>query len=183
MLTTTAGGRVWNFSHAIGRNAAAGAGFTQPMAVAAATGGVLYVVSRGQERSGGVIMENKRLSKVTIDEEFIGEFGRTEFAWPAAIAVASDGSVYCADEVEKPHRDVQLRRRASGDSGASPALKRDCWMDLAGWPSTATTTCMSSSAATIACRDSPRTASSRPRGAARAAARASSTTPGESPST
>ena len=100
MLTTTAGGRVWNFSHAIGRNAAAGAGFTQPMAVAAATGGVLYVVSRGQERSGGVIMENKRLSKVTIDEEFIGEFGRTEFAWPAAIAVASDGSVYCADEAE-----------------------------------------------------------------------------------
>ena len=100
MLTTTAGGRVWNFSHAIGRNAAAGAGFTQPMAVAAAPGGVLYVVSRGQERSGGVIMENKRLSKVTIDEEFIGEFGRTEFAWPAAIAVASDGSVYCADEAE-----------------------------------------------------------------------------------
>ena len=100
MLTTTAGGRVWSFSHAIGRNAAAGAGFTQPMAVAAAPGGVLYVVSRGQERSGGVIMENKRLSKVTIDEEFIGEFGRTEFAWPAAIAVASDGSVYCADEAE-----------------------------------------------------------------------------------
>ena len=31
MLTTTVQGRTWNFSHAIGRNAAAGNGFTQPM--------------------------------------------------------------------------------------------------------------------------------------------------------
>ena len=28
MLTTTAAGRTWNFSHSIGRNAAAGNGFT-----------------------------------------------------------------------------------------------------------------------------------------------------------
>lgn len=100
MLTTTVAGRTWNFSHAIGRNAAAGNGFTQPWDVAVAPGGTLYVINRGQDYTGGVVAENKRLNKVTIDEEFIGEFGRREFIWPACIAVAHDGNVYCSDEHE-----------------------------------------------------------------------------------
>ena len=53
MLITSAAGRTWNFSHAIGRNAAMGAGFTQPVAVAVAHDGNLYVLSRGQEGAAG----------------------------------------------------------------------------------------------------------------------------------
>ena len=67
MLTTTIAGRTWNYSHTIGRNAAAGNGFTQPMDLALAPGGVIYVLSRGQEGAGGVVAPNKRIGKVTMD--------------------------------------------------------------------------------------------------------------------
>ena len=98
MLTTSVAGRTWNFSHAIGRNAAAGAGFTQPTAVAVAPDGILYVLSRGQEGAGGVVADNKRIGKVSIDQEFISDFGRREFVWPADLAVSDDGDLYCSDE-------------------------------------------------------------------------------------
>ena len=101
MLTTTVSGRTWNFSHAIGRNAAAGNGFTQPMDVAVAPGGVIYVLSRGQEGAGGVQAPNKRIGKVTINEEFVGDFAREELVWPMGISVDSNGNIYCADEFEK----------------------------------------------------------------------------------
>lgn len=101
MLTTTVSGRTWNFSHAIGRNAAAGNGFTQPTDVAVAPGGVLYVLSRGQEGAGGVQAPNKRIGKVTITEEFIGDFAREELVWPMSIAVDSAGNLYCTDEFDK----------------------------------------------------------------------------------
>ena len=101
MLTTTVAGRTWSFSHAIGRNAAAGAGFNLPTSVAVAPGGVLYVVSRGNEYTFGVPVDNKRIGKITIDQEFIGDFGRDgELAWPAGLAVDQDGNVYCSDEHE-----------------------------------------------------------------------------------
>ena len=101
MLTTTVSGRTWNFSHAIGRNAAAGNGFTQPTDVAVAPGGVIYVLSRGQEGAGGVQAPNKRIGKVTITEEFIGDFAREELVWPMGIAVDSKGNIYCTDEFDK----------------------------------------------------------------------------------
>ena len=101
MLTTTVSGRTWNFSHAIGRNAAAGNGFTQPTDVAVAPGGVLYVLNRGQEGAGGVQAPNKRIGKVTITEEFIGDFAREELVWPMSIAVDSAGNLYCTDEYDK----------------------------------------------------------------------------------
>ena len=97
MLTTTAAGRTWNFSHAIGRNAAAGNGFTQPVSVAAGPEGVLYVLSRGQEGVGGVTADNKRIGKVTIDEEFISDFARG-MVWPVSVALDSDGILYCSEE-------------------------------------------------------------------------------------
>ncbi len=100
MLTTTVAGRTWNFSHAIGRNAAAGNGFTQPWDVIVAPGGVLYVINRGQEGAGGVVAENKRIGKLTIDEQFIGDFGRRELTWPASIALDKQGNLYCTDEHE-----------------------------------------------------------------------------------
>ncbi len=98
MLTTTVAGRTWNFSHAIGRNAAAGNGFTQPVDVAAAPDGVLYVLSRGNDGVGGVTAENKRIGKLTIDQQFIGDFARGQMRWPACIAVDSEGNIYCTEE-------------------------------------------------------------------------------------
>ena len=98
MLTTTVAGRTWSFSHAVGRNAAAGNGFTQPVALASAPEGVLYVLSRGQEGAGGVVAPNKRIGKVTIDQQFIGDFGRDEFVWPVDLAVDRDGNLYCSEE-------------------------------------------------------------------------------------
>lgn len=100
MLTTTVAGRTWNFSHAIGRNAAAGNGFTQPVDVAAGPEGVLYVLSRGNDGAGGVVAENKRIGKLTMDERFIGDFGRGQMRWPAGIALDSDGNLYCSEEYE-----------------------------------------------------------------------------------
>ena len=58
MLTTTVMGRTWNFSHAIGRNAAAGNGFTQPVDVAIGSAGTLYVLSRGLEGADGIQAPN-----------------------------------------------------------------------------------------------------------------------------
>ena len=100
MLTTTVAGRTWNFSHAIGRNAAAGNGFTQPVDVAAGPDGVLYVISRGNDGAGGVVAENKRIGKLTIDEQFIGDFGRRQMMWPTCIALDSAANLYCSDEHE-----------------------------------------------------------------------------------
>ncbi len=100
MLTTTVAGRTWNFSHAIGRNAAAGNGFTQPVDVAAGPEGVLYVLSRGNDGAGGVVAENKRIGKLTIDEQFIGDFGRRQMRWPTGLALDSNGDLYCSEEYE-----------------------------------------------------------------------------------
>ena len=97
MLTTTAAGRTWNFSHAIGRNAAAGNGFTQPVSVAAGPGGMLYVPSRGQEGIGGVTADNKRIGKLTIDQEFISDFAHG-MTWPVSVALDSGGTLYCSEE-------------------------------------------------------------------------------------
>ena len=100
MLTTTVAGRTWNFSHAIGRNAAAGNGFTQPVDIAAGPEGVLYVLSRGNDGAGGVVAENKRIGKLTIDEQFIGDFGRRQMRWPAGLAIDAEGNLYCSEEYE-----------------------------------------------------------------------------------
>ena len=100
MLTTTVAGRTWNFSHAIGRNAAAGNGFTQPVDVAAGPEGILYVLSRGNDGIGGVTAQNKRIGKLTIDQEFIGDFARGILTWPAGLAVDSDGNIYCSEEFD-----------------------------------------------------------------------------------
>ena len=99
MLTTTALGRTWNFSHAIGRIASSGEGFFGPTSVAFAPGDALYVLNRGHAGGDiGVTSENQRITKLTVGEELIGEVGRGEFTWPVSLAVDSAGRLYCSDE-------------------------------------------------------------------------------------
>src|SRR5882724_770600 len=75
MLTTVVEGRVYDWSHSVGRNAAAGNGFTYPGSIALASQGVAYVVNRGGEGNQG-----SRVSKVYIgapgEERVLGEFCR-----------------------------------------------------------------------------------------------------------
>ena len=90
MQTKTVATRTWHFSHNIGRLSPRGAGFLHPTSVAIAPGGILYVLSAGN-RAGGPI------SKLSIDEDFIGEFGAGDITWPEGLALDKDGNVYCAD--------------------------------------------------------------------------------------
>ena len=102
MLTTVISGRVFDFSHVVGRNAAAGDGFSQPSALALASGGITYVVSRGNETNFG-----SRVSKLFIgdpgEEEVRAEFchygtGEGQSQWPNSLALDSQGNVYVSDD-------------------------------------------------------------------------------------
>ncbi len=102
-LNTVAGGRAWLYSHNIGRNAQVGMGFSQPIGVAIRPDGVLYVANRSGEQN-----PSARITKCTIDQEYIGEFGRegiayqagsgSLFQWLTGIATDAAGNVYASDE-------------------------------------------------------------------------------------
>ncbi len=97
-IETAAGGRAWIYSHNIGRNAAAGMGFSVPIGVAPARDGVLFVASRGSDTN-----PNQRVSKLTLDQEFITEFGRVDaeqgsHVFLTGVALDRDENVYTTDE-------------------------------------------------------------------------------------
>ena len=90
---TVAKGRCWQYSKYIGRRSTAGNGFSQPIAVAAAPNGVLYVGNRA-----GV-----RITKLTMEEELIQEIGRGgeedgQFVWLTSVVLDQDENIYAADE-------------------------------------------------------------------------------------
>ncbi len=102
MLTTVAAGRVYNFSHVIGRDASRGPAFHSPSALAIGQDSVVYVVSRGNEASFGT-----RVGKIKIwppgDEELLSEFGQRgeedgQLTWPTSVAIDGEENVYVADE-------------------------------------------------------------------------------------
>ncbi len=102
MLTTVIAGRVYDFSHVVGRNAASGNGFTNPQSLASASGGVVYVLSRGAAGDGA-----SRISKVFVggfrEEEVLAEFCRAgtgdgEALRPSGVAVDAQGNVHVASD-------------------------------------------------------------------------------------
>ena len=115
MQTQIAAGRVFDFSHAVGRSAASGTGFRHPVAVAVGTGAgsdATYVINRGFEMIPNVHWNRTavgvRISKVVLglvsgEEELVTEFSKYgdapgQVIWPAGIAVDSQGLVYVTDE-------------------------------------------------------------------------------------
>lgn len=112
MLTQIAAGRVYDYSHSVGRGAQSGMGFSQPVAAALGPSGTLYVVNRGSEGVSNVpwyrTAYGARISQLTIgdaygDEEFIGEFSKYgkedgEFIWGSGVAVDRQENIYVTDE-------------------------------------------------------------------------------------
>jgi DNA-binding beta-propeller fold protein YncE len=112
MLTTVAAGRVYDFSHAVGRGALSGMGFRMAVALALGEGDTLYAVNRGWEQVQNVPFNRTqlgtRVGKFTIgpvpgDEEVVCDFskpgdGPGELIWPAGIALDSQENVYVTDE-------------------------------------------------------------------------------------
>ncbi len=102
MLTTIAAGRVYNFSHVVGRALMSGAAFNHPVALTQGRNGLIYVVSRGHAGKSST-----RVSKMTIgepgEEEYLCEFGRYgendgDTIWPVSVALDKEENVYVADE-------------------------------------------------------------------------------------
>jgi DNA-binding beta-propeller fold protein YncE len=96
MLTTVAAGRVFDYSYCIGMYGMSGQGFWSPQDFALA-GDTMYVLSRGAEELG------QRVSRVTLDHRFLGQFGAFgrgdgQFVWPRSIALDGDGNVYASDD-------------------------------------------------------------------------------------
>jgi DNA-binding beta-propeller fold protein YncE len=102
MLTTVIEGRVYDWSHCVGRNAAAGDGFSYPCSIALDPQGIAYVVSRGNENNFG-----SRVTKVFIgdagEEKVQAEFCRYgtnqgQALWPNSVALDKQGNVYISDD-------------------------------------------------------------------------------------
>ena len=91
--------RLYHYDRTIGRFELAGTGTSGPADFALASGERIYVVSRSWEyRPDGL-----RVTMMTLDEDFIGQFARFgeedgEFVWPSSIALDSSENVYVADE-------------------------------------------------------------------------------------
>ena len=112
MLTTVAAGRVFDFSHTVGRGAISGEGFRLCVSLATGEGNTIYAVNRGWEQVMNVPWNKTqlgtRIGKLTIgpvpgDEEAVSDFSRPgeapgEMIWPAGIALDSQENVYVTDE-------------------------------------------------------------------------------------
>ena len=101
MATKFFGVKDWTFqySHSVGRNEYSGRGFRFPVDLAVVPDGAMYVVNRAYVvRPDGI-----HLTVVTIDEQFVGEFGSYgdadgQFVWPTAVVLDREEKVYVADE-------------------------------------------------------------------------------------
>ena len=92
----------FRYSHTVGVNAQRARGFSHPVDIALDSAGTLYVLNRvGPEL--GEILQTKRVTICTVDEEYLGEFGtggtdEGEFMWPSSLAFDSEDRLYVVDE-------------------------------------------------------------------------------------
>ena len=91
--------RSYHYYSTIGRFEFSGAGFRNPADVTVGPEGRIYVLNRSWEyRPDGV-----RVTMLTIDEEYVGQFsqfgeGDGDLFWPVSIAIDSSQNVYVSDE-------------------------------------------------------------------------------------
>ena len=116
MLTTVAAGRVFDFSHVVGRGALSGEGFRMAVSLALGESDTLYAVNRGWEQVQNVpatrTQLGTRIGKFTIgpvpgDEEFVVDFSKPG-ANPGELYVAC---LHCAGSAGK-----RLRHRRVAES-------------------------------------------------------------------
>ena len=107
-MTTQTLGLTLQYSHTIGRAEFSGPGFRHPMDMARSEGDLMYVVSRSYEYRP----DGKRVTALTVNEDYIGEFGigvttagiyensaaDGSLIWPTSITVDKSGNIYVADE-------------------------------------------------------------------------------------
>ena len=97
MLTTVAAGRVFDYSYCLGMYGMSGQGFWTPQDMALGKNGIVYVINRGAEELG------QRISRVTLDHQFLGQFGGYgrgdgQFVWPRSIALDGDNNIFATDD-------------------------------------------------------------------------------------
>ena len=105
MLTTTAQGRTWKFSHAIGHLTQSGEGFLQPYSIATTDPGLIYVVNRAPDPTRGDGSKSgqpsfKRIGKWKLEDEFISDFAQEDIIWPVSLTVDEEKYLYCTDEIK-----------------------------------------------------------------------------------
>ena len=102
-MLTQISGVAFQYSHTIGQGENTGTGFRNPIAMARDHRDWLYVVNRSHA---------KRITISSIDEEYIGQFGKGvstpeeaekvastgPLLWPTSVALDKQGNVYVADE-------------------------------------------------------------------------------------
>ncbi len=101
-LTTVHEGRVYDWSHAVGRNAARGPGFNYVQTMCLGKNGVLYATNRGNENNFGMHVNKVQLGGPG-EEEHIADFceygeGDGKCTWPFGVAVDNNDHVYVSDD-------------------------------------------------------------------------------------
>ena len=97
-FTTTRAGRTWHFVAGIANDSVM-VGVRYPSAVATAPDGHIFVAGRGMpSEKGAPESAGCKIGKWRLDGTRVGDFARREFTWPAGVAVAADGNVFCSDE-------------------------------------------------------------------------------------
>ena len=97
-FTLTRAGRTWHFVGGIADDTVM-VGVRFPSSVAIAPDGHIFVISRGSPtQTFAVEAEGCKIGKWRLDGTRVGDYARREFTWPAGIAVAADGNVFCSDE-------------------------------------------------------------------------------------
>jgi DNA-binding beta-propeller fold protein YncE len=100
-LTTVARGRVFDWSHAVGRNSARGQGFGYVQCMQLKDG-VLYATNAGSENNFGMHCNKTKLGSAG-DEEWLTDFdeygeGDGKCTWPFGIAVDNQGQIFVSDQ-------------------------------------------------------------------------------------